>query len=79
MQEILRLADSLNEYEAIQAANKLIKEANLLYNQGHVREAAVKYRESLAAHANAEVEAFLKHIEDDIPASTDASPSGQEK
>ena len=29
---IRKLEASLNEYEAIQAANKLIKEGNLLYN-----------------------------------------------
>ena len=76
---IRKLETSLNEYEAIQTANKLIKEANLLYNQGRVREAAAKYRESLAAHSNAEVEAFLKHIESAAPASTDAEASGQGK
>ena len=76
---IRKLETSLDEYEAIQAANKLIKEANLLYNQGHIREAAAKYRESLAAHTNAEVEAFLKHIESAAPASADAEASGQGK
>ena len=76
---IRKLEASLNEYEAIQAANKLIKEGNLLYNQGRVQEAAAKYRESLAAHPNAEVEAFLKHIEGTASGSPDASPSGQGK
>jgi len=76
---IRKLETSLKEYEAIQAANKLIKEANLLYNQGHIREAAAKYRESLAAHTNTEVEAFLKHIERTVPASPDTSPSEQGK
>ena len=76
---IRKLETSLNEYEAIQVANKLIKEANLLYNQGRVQEAAAKYRESLAAHTNAEVEAFLKHIESAAPTSTDAEASGQGK
>ena len=69
----------MNKYEAIQAANKLIKEANLFYNQGHIREAAAKYRESLAAHTNAEVEVFLKYIESAALASIDAEASGQGK
>lgn len=76
-EQIRKLEKSLKEYEAIQASNKLIKEANLLYNQGLVREAAAKYRESLAAHPNAEVEAFLKRIENTIPVSPDVTGQGK--
>ena len=74
---IRKLEASLKEYEAIQSANALIKEANLLYNQEKIQEAAVKYRESLAAHPNAEVEAFLRHIEDALSASSDISSDRQ--
>lgn len=71
---IRKLETSLKEYEAIQAANKLIKEANLLYNQGLLQEAAVKYRKSLSAHPNTEVEAFLNHLEKTASISVDVSP-----
>ena len=76
---IRKLEVSLKEYEAVHAANALIKEANLLYNQGLVKEAVAKYRESLAVHANTEVEAFLGYIENTKPASLDASPDERKK
>ena len=78
-EQIRKLETSIREYEAIQASNKLIKEANLLYNQGLLQEAATKYRDSLAVHPNAEVEAFLKQIQNALPASPDASPSAPQK
>ena len=78
-EQIWKLETSIREYEAIQASNKLIKEANLLYNQGLLQEAATKYRDSLAVHPNAEVEAFLKQIQNALPASPDASPSAPQK
>lgn len=78
-EQIRKLETSIREYEAIQASNKLIKEANLLYNQGLMQEAAAKYKDSLAAHPNAEVEAFLKQIQDALPTSPDAAPSASRK
>lgn len=63
---ISRVETSLKEYEAVLKANALIKDANNLYNEGRLAEARDKYKESLAVHANAEVEKFMKHIEDTL-------------
>ncbi|MBR1671425.1 MAG: tetratricopeptide repeat protein [Fretibacterium sp.] len=49
----------LRDQKATKAANDLFREGNRLYRGGKVQEAIAKYREGLAAHSNAEVEAFL--------------------
>lgn len=74
---ISRVETSLKEYEAVLKANALIKDANNLYNEGRLAEARDKYKESLAVHANAEVEKFMKHIEETLKSSdmTSNNPS----
>ncbi|MDO4785358.1 MAG: tetratricopeptide repeat protein [Fretibacterium sp.] len=77
---IRKIERSLKEHEAVQASNKLIKEANSLYKQGHVPQAWAKYKESLTVHPNAEVEKFIKQIEKSLPAaSRDLSSADQGK
>jgi tetratricopeptide (TPR) repeat protein len=63
---IAKVETSFREYEAVLRANALIKEANNLYNESKYSEALVKYRESLAVHANAEVKKFTEHIENSL-------------
>jgi tetratricopeptide (TPR) repeat protein len=63
---ISRVETSLKEYEAVLQANVLIKEANNLYNEGNYPGALVKYKESLAVHANPEVENFTQLLEKNI-------------
>ena len=58
-----RLFDVVKENNAVEAANKQIKEANALYKAGKVKEALDLYRESLKTHKNAEIEEFLKNQE----------------
>jgi tetratricopeptide (TPR) repeat protein len=60
---IERVESSLKEYEAVQKANALIKEGNSLYNGRRYSEALEKYKASLLVHPNAEVESFLKKLE----------------
>jgi len=60
---ISRVETSLKEYESVLQANILIKEANNLYNEGNPDGALEKYRESLSIHPNAEVENFIKMLE----------------
>ena len=50
----------------MQKANALIKEGNTLYNGGRFSEALAKYKASLLAHPNAEVENFVKKLEETI-------------
>ncbi|MDR3265465.1 MAG: hypothetical protein LBT15_05575, partial [Synergistaceae bacterium] len=66
---IARVETSLREYESVLQANLLIKEANNLYNEGKYPEALSKYKESLGVHSNAEVENFMKHIENSLQSS----------
>jgi tetratricopeptide (TPR) repeat protein len=63
---IERVEIPLKEYEAVQEANALIKEGNALYNGGRFSEALAKYKASLLAHPNAEVENFVKKLEEAI-------------
>ena len=58
-----RLFDTVKENNAVEAANKQIKEANALYQAGKTKEALEIYRQSLKTHKNAEIEAFLKNQE----------------
>jgi tetratricopeptide (TPR) repeat protein len=61
---IERVEAPLKEYEAVQKANSLIKEGNNFYNGRRFSEALAKYKESLLVHPNAEVENFVKKLED---------------
>ena len=58
-----RIFDVVKERNAVEAANKQIKEANALYREGKIKEALDLYRKSLATHKNAEIEEFLKSQE----------------
>ena len=58
-----RLFDIVKENNAVEAANKQIKEANALYKAGKINEALEIYRQSLKTHKNAEIEEFLKNQE----------------
>ena len=58
-----RLFDVVKENNAVEAANKQIKEANALYKSGKVKEALELYKQSLTTHKNAEIEEFLKNQE----------------
>ena len=52
----------LREQKTARNANELFRAGNALYRAGKVQEAIAKYKAGLAAHPNAEVEAFLKKI-----------------
>lgn len=54
--------DTIRSRRGAQTAAELIREGNILYRSGRLAEAAAKYRESLAAHPNSEIEAFLKQL-----------------
>ncbi len=58
-----RLFEVLKENNAVEAANKQIKEANALYKAGKIKEAIELYNQSLKTHKNAEIEEFLKKQE----------------
>ena len=58
-----RLFDVVKENNAVEAANKQIKEANALYKSGKIKEAIDLYNQSLKTHKNAEIEEFLKNQE----------------
>ena len=58
-----RLFEVVKENNAVEAANKQIKEANSLYKAGKIKEALELYKQSLNTHKNAEIEAFLKNQE----------------
>ncbi|MBQ6774443.1 MAG: hypothetical protein IJP48_10345 [Synergistaceae bacterium] len=55
-----RFEASLKERDAVNAANKLIYDANALYKAGKKKEALDLYRQSLNVHPNPEIEAFLR-------------------
>lgn len=55
-----RFEASIKERDAVNAANKLIYEANALYKSGKKKEALDLYRQSLNVHPNPEIEAFIK-------------------
>ncbi|MBQ6972841.1 MAG: hypothetical protein IJP86_10880 [Synergistaceae bacterium] len=57
---VSRLDDILKERDAVNAANKIIAEANALFRAGKKKEALDLYRDSLKAHKNAEIEAFIR-------------------
>lgn len=57
---VARLDSILKERDAVNAANRLIAEANALFKAGKKKEAFELYRESLRTHKNAEIEAFLR-------------------
>lgn len=67
---------SLEEYDAVLRANALIKEANNLYSEGDHAAAIEKYRESLAIHFNAEVENFIRMLEELNPDLVDGNIVG---
>jgi tetratricopeptide (TPR) repeat protein len=67
---ISRVEASLKEYESVLQANVLIKEANSLYDEGNYSEALKQYKDSLVIHPNAEVENFIKLLEDNIAVNT---------
>jgi tetratricopeptide (TPR) repeat protein len=71
---IERVEAPLREYETVQKANSLIREGNNLYNGGLFDEAIVKYRESLIVHPNAEVENFVKRLEEATGKSSASNP-----
>ena len=50
----------LRDQKAAKTANDLFRAGNTLYRAGKIQEAMAKYKAGLAAHPNAEVEAFLK-------------------
>jgi tetratricopeptide (TPR) repeat protein len=72
---IERVETPLKEYEAVQKANALIKEGNSLYNGGRFSEALAKYKASLLVHPNAEVENFVKRLEDTVNAAGAPAPA----
>ena len=55
-----KLDEIIKERNAVEAANKQIKDANALYRAGKTKEALELYKQSLNTHKNAEVEAFIK-------------------
>ncbi len=57
---VSKLDRILKERDAVNAANKLISDANALYKAGKTREAIELYRQSLNVHKNAEIEAFIR-------------------
>ena len=54
-----RVEAILHDRRALQAANAKVREGNAFLNAGKTAEAMACYREALAIHPNAEVEAFL--------------------
>ena len=50
----------LRDQKAAKTANDLFRAGNTLFRAGKIQEAMAKYKAGLAAHPNAEVEAFLK-------------------
>ena len=57
---VAKLDAQIKERDSVQAANKLISDANVLYKAGKIKEALDLYRQSLNAHANPEIEAFIR-------------------
>ncbi|MBQ7733313.1 MAG: hypothetical protein IJT58_04765 [Synergistaceae bacterium] len=56
---LARFEASIKERDAVNAANKLIYDANALYKSGKKKEALDMYRQSLNVHPNPEIEAFI--------------------
>ncbi|WP_298781627.1 hypothetical protein [uncultured Fretibacterium sp.] len=75
-----RVEAILHDRRALQAANAKVREGNALLNAGKAAEAMARYREALAIHPNAEVEAFLARS-GELPAQEDAAtaPAGKGK
>lgn len=57
---VAKLDAAIKERDAVNAANKLISEANALFKAGKKKEALELYRQSLNAHRNAEIEEFIR-------------------
>lgn len=55
-----KLDEIIKERNAVEAANKQIKDANALFRAGKVKEALELYKQSLNTHKNAEVESFIR-------------------
>ena len=69
-----RVEAILHDRRALQAANAKVREGNALLNAGKTAEAMACYREALAIHPNAEVEAFLARS-GEHPAQEDPAPA----
>ena len=65
----------LREQKTARNANELFRAGNALYRAGKIQEAMAKYKAGLAAHPNAEVEAFLKKqgVSTEVAPKTDKS------
>ena len=58
---VAKLDKVIRERDSVEAANKLITEANALYKAGKTKEAIDLYRQSLSIHKNAEIETFIRN------------------
>ena len=57
---VAKLDGIIKDRDAVEAANKLINDANALFKAGKTKEALELYKQSLSVHKNSEVESFIQ-------------------